>query len=142
VKAGPASIALLVSLAGCGTIQQKVTPIALSGSQPREICVVENPSARVSFLDAYKDALAKRNLTVRMLPPGTAVGACPLTTTYAATWRWDLALYLSYANLKVYRNSHLEGEALYDAEQAKADTKKFIHADVKIQELTDQLFPG
>jgi hypothetical protein len=137
-----AFITILLSLTGCGTIEQKVRPVALSSDEPREICVVETPDAHHEFLPSYKSALTKKGMTVRVLPAGAAVGACPLTTTYEAKWQWDLALYLSYANLKVYRNNHLEGEALYDATRGGTKTEKFTNAEAKIQELTDQLFPG
>jgi len=141
MKAGSAPILIMLLIAGCGTIEQKVKPITLSGTEAREICVIENTSVRKDFLTAYRDALSRRNLTVRVLPPETAVGSCPLTSTYTANWRWDLALYLAFADLKVYRNGRLEGEAVYDSLQAGAKTSKFINAGMKIQELTDQLFP-
>jgi hypothetical protein len=143
MKAALASIAILLSLTGCvGTIEQKVQPVALSGNEPREICLIENAAVHHEFLASYKKALSKRNLAVRLLPPGTALGGCPLMTTYDAKWTWDLALYLYYANLKVYHNNRLEGEALYDAAKGGTKTEKFINAETKIQELTDQLFPG
>lgn len=144
MKSGLAVVTILLSLAGCagGIIEQNVKPVTLSASEPREVCLVENPAVSQGFLESYKAALAKRNLTIRMLPPGTPVNTCPLTLTYTANWRWDLALYLAYANLKVYRNGNLEGEALYDGMKAALDTAKFIKADAKIQELTDRLFPG
>jgi len=143
VKAGSAYIAILFSLAGCGgTIEEKVQPVSLSSSDPREICVIENSDVRHEFLEAYSRALSGKGLTVRMLPAETSVGSCPLTSTYAANWRWDLALYLAYANLKVYRNSRLVGEAMYNSLNAAANTDKFINATSKIQKLTDQLFPG
>ena len=141
MKTRVTSLLIVLSLAACGTIEQKVKPVAFSAGEPREICVVENPSVTENFLAAYKNALSKRNLAVRMLPQGLAVDTCPLTSTYTANWRWDMALYLAYANLKVYRNGRLEGEALYDGLKAGLDTDKFIHAEAKIQELTNQLFP-
>jgi hypothetical protein len=143
VKAGSAVVAILLSLAGCGgIIEQNVKPVTFAAGESREVCLIENPAVSEGFLDAYKSALSKRNLTIRMLPQGSALTACPLTLTYTANWRWDLALYLAYANLKVYRNGNLDGEALYDGMKAALDTGKFIKADAKIQELTDRLFPN
>jgi len=142
MKAARVSILMMLSLVGCGSISQKVQPVALSGSEAREICVVENSDVKHEFLASYTGALARKGFSVRVLPQGTAPGACPLTTTYDAKWQWDLALYLSFALLKVYHNNRLEGEALYDATQAKMKTDKFIKAEMKIQELTNQLFPG
>jgi hypothetical protein len=131
----------LLPLAGCGTISQDVKPIALSASEPREICVVEDTAVRAEFRDAYKDALSGKGFTVRVLPNGSPVSSCPLTTTYLASWQWDLELYVSYIDLKVYRNDRLEGEAVYDAKEAAANTNKFVNARGKVEELTNQLFP-
>jgi len=133
---------LILSLAGCGSIQQQSQPVSHSANEPREICVIEDPTVRASFLDTYKTDLSQKGFTVRVLPQGTAVDACPLTSTYEAHWRWDLALYLAYADLKVYRNGRLDGEALYDAKSAMLNLDKFIDAGNKIQELTNQLFPS
>jgi hypothetical protein len=142
VKARSTCIAILVLLVGCGTIEEKVQPVTLSGSDPREICVIENSDVRHEFLEAYSSALSSKGLTVRMLPAGASVGSCPLTSTYTANWRWDLALYLAYANLKVYRSSRLVGEAMYNSLDAAGNTDKFINARLKVQKLADQLFPG
>ncbi len=142
MRAWPAtSITMLLVLSAC-TIQQQVHPVSVSASQAREICVVETTSVREHFLDAYSNALTDKGLKVRVLPEGSPLNTCPLTSTYAAKWQWDLALYLSYASLKVYRNGHLDGEALYDGTGAGLNANKFIKAEAKVRELTDQLFPN
>jgi hypothetical protein len=126
-------------LAGCA-ITQKVTPVeSLSG---REICVVVNPAvSQPGFLSAYTRALNERGYTVRELPPGASVNDCPITSTYTANWRWDLALYMAFADIKVYRDGTQVGQAVYDAMQGGANMSKFIKGDAKISELVDQLFP-
>ena len=130
-----------VLLAGCGSIQQVVKPVVSSSSEPRDICVIDNPAVRESFLAAYRKALSERGFAVRTLPAGSSVASCPLTSTYTANWRWDLALYLAYTNLKVFQSGQLGGEALYDSMGAGASTSKFVNAEEKIRELTSQLFP-
>jgi hypothetical protein len=126
-------------LVGCA-ITQKVTPVeSLSG---KEICVVVNPAvSQPGFLTAYTRALNERGYTVRELPPGASVNDCPITSTYTANWRWDLALYMAFADIKVYRDGTQVGQAVYDAMQGGANMSKFIKGDAKISELVDQLFP-
>jgi hypothetical protein len=138
VKIRLALIATLLSLGGC-SIEQKIKPITIAGVEPREICIIENPAVHEDFLDVYKRALAQKGLMVRLLPEGTEVNACPLTSTYTARWQWDLALYLTFTDLRVYRNGRLAGEAVYDAQNGAANISKFIDAKTKIQELTSQL---
>ena len=126
-------------LAGCA-ITQKVTPVeSLSG---KEVCVVVNPAvSQPGVLTAYTRALNERGYTVRELPPGASVNDCPITSTYTANWRWDLALYMAFADIKVYRDGTQVGQAVYDAMQGGANMSKFIKGDAKISELVDQLFP-
>ena len=133
--------AAAVFLAGCGSIEQVVKPVAMSNDDSREICVIENSAVRKNFSEAYAAALSERGFKVRMLPAGASVRECPLTSTYTANWRWDLAMYMAYANIKVYRSGQLEGEALYDALRPGLTTSKFIDASQKIRELTAELFP-
>ena len=50
-----------------------------------------------------------------------------------------MALYISYANIKIFIQGQLDGEALYDATRGGANMGKFIDAEVKIRELVNQL---
>jgi hypothetical protein len=133
--------ALLVSfgLAGCA-IHQTVRPV--EKVEGRQICLIENPAVRASFVEAYKRSLASKGYAVRQLPPSAAITECPVTSTYSANWRWDLALYMAYAEIKVYSNGRPVGEAKYDSQRGGGNMNKFIDADRKIQELVNQLFPG
>ena len=77
-----------------------------------------------------------------MLDPDAGIRACPLLTTYTANWRWDLALYMAYAELTVFRDGNEIGKATYDALMGGGRMDKFIKADEKVRELVSQLFPG
>ena len=113
----------------------------LSSTDQREICVIENTDVRHEFLEDYENALSNKGFTVRTIPEGSAVNTCPITTMYKAEWQWDFVWYLAYTNLKVYRNNHLEGRAFYNSRTGGGNMDKFIKAEKKIQELTNQLFP-
>ncbi|MDB5753391.1 MAG: hypothetical protein JWP65_3812 [Ramlibacter sp.] len=126
-------------LSGCA-IHQNVR--AVEGLSERQICVIENPAVRAGFLNAYRQALGSKGYTVRQLPAGAATTDCPVTSTYTANWRWDMALYMAYAEINVYRAGQKVGEAKYDAMSGGANLNKFIAGDKKIQELVHQLFPG
>lgn len=91
---------------------------------------------------AYARSLSQKGYTVRQLPSGAAVTECPVTSTYTANWRWDLALYMAFADIKIYSNGKLAGHALYDALSGGANMNKFIKGEEKIAELVDQLFPA
>jgi hypothetical protein len=133
-----ACMSLAVVTAGCA-IQQTVKPV--QGIQGREICVIENRAVRAGFIDAYRRSLASRGYVVRLLPASATTTDCAVTSTYNATWRWDLALYMAVAEIRVYSAGRQVGEARYDSEGGSAALAKFIDAEKKIEELVSQLFP-
>lgn len=131
---------LLLSLAGC-VINQTVTPVErFEGTQ---ICVVINPAvSQPGFLATYTRVLGDKGYAVKQLPPGSAYTECPVISTYTANWRWDLGLYMEFADIKVYNKGRQTGQAVYDARGGGANMGKFIKGEEKITELVNQLFPG
>ena len=133
-------LAAIASLfAGCA-IHQRVTPA--ERFEARQICIVDNPAVKNGFLESYREALTKKGYEVRVLPASAALNECPVISTYSANWRWDLAMYMAYAEIKIYNNTKPSGEAVYDATHGGGNMGKFISADKKIVELVNQLFPG
>lgn len=126
-------------LTGCA-ITQNVTPV--SRPLQREICVIENPDVRPGFLTAYSGALTEKGLQPRTVERTSPLNVCPLTSRYIANWRWDMALYMAFAELTVYENGAEIGKATYDSMRGGANFGKFIDADKKVKELVDQLFPA
>src|SRR5471030_1424953 len=128
-----------LALSGCA-IEQTVKPVEHFAD--KQVCVIDNPAVREGFVESYKRALAAKGYEARQLPATASIVECLITSTYTANWRWDLAMYMSCADIKVYNNGKPIGEALYDAQHAGGNMGKFINADHKITELVDQLFPG
>lgn len=136
-------ITLLAAVAaissGCA-IQQTVKPVERFAD--KTVCIIDNPAVREGFLIAYKQALEAKGFAAQKIAADASIIQCPITSTYTANWRWDLAMYMAYANIKVYNNGKPIGEAIYDAKSGGMNTAKFISADTKIKELVDQLFPA
>ena len=129
----------VVLLTGCA-IHQNVRPVdAVSDTQ---VCIINNPSVRPSVMAAYKTVLANKGYAVRELPESAAITECRVTSTYRANWRWDLAMYMHYAEFRVFVDGKEKGLAVYDATHGGGNMGKFIDADKKIAELINQLFPG
>jgi hypothetical protein len=128
-------------LLGACAIHQNVTPVASLDS--KQICVVVNPKVfNEGFLKSFEGALSRKGFEVKELPEASSLIECPVVTTYTANWYWDLAMYMNYAEIKVYSNAKPVGEAIYDSRHGSANLGKFIKADVKINELVNQLFPA
>lgn len=132
-------MALAVGLASC-SIQQKASPVLQLAS--KEICVVENSAVRNDFLGSYVRALQSKGFLVRVLAPYSDPRTCPLTSTYVARWSWDFKPYLSDAKIMVYRDGGLAGSAEYNSKSGGFRLDKWIDADAKTVELTNELFPG
>jgi hypothetical protein len=133
-----AAVLFAVANSGC-SIKQSVKPVDFSG-QPMEVCILKNEDVREGFLEAYTSALNAKSVQVKLLPETASLNECPTTSTYTARWAWDLALYMKYAEIKVYRSAALIGEAVYDATWGGGRLDKFINAENKIRELVHELF--
>ena len=128
-----------LALLGCA-IHQRVEPVPRLES--REICIVNNPNVREGFLAAYQGALTAKGLQTKLLDQSAPPDACPLTSTYTANWRWDLAFYMAFADITVFSNGKKVGRAVYDSLGGGGNLSKFINAEEKIKELVDLLFPS
>ena len=135
---------ILVSavLAGCA-INQTVEPF--KGPAPNEICIIENPDVRPGVLAEYRKTLEEFGYRVRVLPENGHITDCMITSSYVARWSWDwfwtAGAYMSLAEIKVYKQGQLAGEARYDSTGGVANPKWIIHAAPKIRELVTELFP-
>jgi hypothetical protein len=128
----------IVVLSGCA-IHQTVKPMeAFAG---KEVCLIENPKVKPGFLDAYRRTLMTKGYAVKQLAKDAAPDTCPITSMYSANWRWDMAMYMSYAEITVFKYGVPSGKATYDATRGGGNMNKFIEADKKITELVDSLFP-
>ena len=131
-------LAVLVA-SGC-SITQTVDPVGNLATS--EVCIIESPQVREGFLPELKNALQIKNAQVHVLDSGATTSSCPVVLTYIARWKWDLAMYMSYAEINVYRDGQAVGKALYDATSGGGRMDKFIDAEPKIRELVNELFPS
>jgi hypothetical protein len=137
----PFILAVTFLASGC-SIMQTVTPAELSSEITPEICLIPAEGLREGFNTTYENLLKDKGFHTRQIPPGSSPSSCPLSTTYIGTWSWDMAIYMSYANIRVYQYGEEVGQAEYDSRWGGGRViDKFINAEKKITELTNQLFP-
>ncbi len=131
-------LAPLLLLVGC-TIVQEVEPLSIA--PPEEICIIENASVQRSFLDALVTSVQARGYAVSLQASESDTMICPVSVTYSASWLWDLAMYMAYAEITAFEDGLPVGRALYDSRGGGGNTSKFIVAEEKIDELVQALFP-
>jgi len=131
-------LTLISLLSGCA-IHQTIEPA--SSIVNGEICIIENPDVRESFLEIYRRELEKKGFQTRVIPATSTHFDCPQVSRYTANWRWDFALYMAFAEISIYEDGKRVGRVVYDSLQGDLNLGKFVHGETKIVELVSQLFP-
>ena len=132
--------ATVVTLSACA-ITQDVTPSEVD-KRAQELCLVRNSEVvQGGFHDVYARVLENKGFKIRTLPDKSASTSCPLVATYEAIYRWDLAIYLARADLRIWADGREAGRAVYDSLSGGGNMNKFIRTEPKLTELVDQLFP-
>ena len=126
-------------LSGCA-IKQEIR--AVGALESPQVCIVSNPAVRQTFSEALARSLKGRGYEPRMLEANSSITSCPVVLTYSANWRWDLALYMAYAEIRVFKAGQESGSAIYDSTRGGGNMGKFIDAEKKVGELTAQVFPA
>ena len=102
------------------------------------LCVLRNPRVEMAaFLPELESQLNARGIKT-LVYDESLPDACSHRMEYAATWRWDLALYLYSADLRVFDRETIVGRAIYVA--TKISPTKFGSTSAKLSELLNQLF--
>ena len=132
-------LAVGAMMSGCA-ITEVVQPVADLNTE--QVCIIEAPAVRPGFLTEYVRQLERKGYRVLALKEGSAKNACEVTSTYLARWSWDLALYMSLAEINVYRYGRVVGSARYDSRKGGGRVfEKFIDAETKIEKIVGELFP-
>jgi hypothetical protein len=104
-----------------------------------EICIRENPEVLMDgFLPNLIEEIERKGIRARVYQD-SAPADCSYTMIYTANWNWDMAMYLSYAHIVLYREGTKIGEATFDARLAGLDLSKFASAESKIDPLIAEL---
>lgn len=127
---------VVLALSGC-SITKSVTPVKTPMSR---LCIAHNPDV---LMDGFHPELEKQiqdhGIQTKSYT-GPHPNDCSHRLQYTANWRWDMAMYLVYAELRVYDRSGLVGSATYDAYRGGGRPDKFGRTAEKLRPLVDELF--
>jgi hypothetical protein len=123
-------------LGGCA-ISQNVDQAHIPNAA--KLCVIENDRVREGFLPELLGVLDEKGINYVVTDKHVARNGCEWTLTYTARWSWDITIYMSYAEIKVFRNGILDGKAIYDSTSGSFNMNKFIDSEPKIRELVEEL---
>lgn len=126
----------LTLLSGC-SISTTVKPVQ---QQISKLCIKNNPSLFMEgFLPEIKKQIEQKEIPTQVVDKYEK-NNCPQILEYTANWRWDIVMYLYYAELKVYEDNQLLGLAVYDAKWGGARLDKFGTTSGKVEPLINELF--
>lgn len=128
---------LVLVLTGC-SITTSVKPVG--EGKVTGLCIKKNPRVHMEgFLPELEVQIRSHGVATRTFESELPAD-CRQHMEYTANWKWDMAMYLEYAELRVYENSNLIGEAIYNARMGGANMSKFGHTKEKLKPLVDELF--
>lgn len=123
----------LVAVAGCTKVH--IVKVAQTGNDL--ICIVDNPSERPAFRDAYERTIQARGYKTRVVSDAKV---CQVSTTYSSRMGYSgWGPYLSDVDLKVFSGDNLIGSAKYHAPNVPTSHGKFEN---KIGDLVDEMLPS
>lgn len=125
---------------GC-TITHNVEPV-VADTVIEKIYVKDNPQAHM------KELVNELVAQIEMLGFASEkfAGNRPIDAThhmeYTANWAWDMAMYLTFFEAKLYAGETLIGEVSYDARKGGGNMGKFGKTGEKIEPLLTELLAG
>lgn len=122
---------------GC-TISQNVTPVE-TGTSIEKIYVKNNQQVHMKELvnevvTQVKDLGFESESYDGVRPTGALH-----YITYTGNWQWDVAMYLTYFQAKLYEDGKVLGEVEYDARSGGGNMGKFGRTAEKIRPLLTEL---
>ncbi|MCG8591591.1 MAG: Sbal_3080 family lipoprotein [Proteobacteria bacterium] len=141
VHRGLASLAIgsatAVLLVGCTSIQ--VQPLDRSLS-PSLVCIQHNPKVQVAdFVDVLQAGFERHRIPTQVFE-GDLPASCEFVLTYTALRSWDLATYLSHAELYLDRNGERVASAEYHLRgKGGYSLMKYQGTEQKMTPVIDQL---
>jgi hypothetical protein len=124
-------------LAGCA-INQSVKPVGATAMA--EVCIKNNPAVMMAdFLKELRSQLEAKGIRTSTFD-GERPDRCRHHLEYTANWRWDFAMYMAFADLRVHEDGLLVGQATYDALGGGMNLGKFGSTSEKMKRLVEPLF--
>ena len=102
--------AVLLQATACTSISVKPVP---SDENMTHVCIKENPKVIVSgFVTAVEDHFEKHLITTEVFSAKKPEN-CEYTLEYTALQSWDFTTYMTYAELRLYKENKRVGYAEY-----------------------------
>tara|TARA_R110000868_G_scaffold34506_2_gene124665 strand:+ start:3260 stop:3691 length:432 start_codon:yes stop_codon:yes gene_type:complete len=132
------TLVLIGALLSACAINKKIEPVTQTGIE--SVCIKQNPAVTMDAFEPLLQRLIEEQGIKTDVYAGEKPAGCRVNVEYTARWRWDLAMYLFYAQIRVFDQSGQIGLAEYDAMMGGANLGKFGTTEEKVTPLVRQLF--
>lgn len=131
------ALVLLLSMASGCSINQKIEPVPKKIST---LCVEKNDDIFMSdYLGTLEKELASLKVDSKTVAPSES-SKCNDVLRYKANWKWDMTMYLQYANFSVFEGDNRIGYGEYNAVGGGLNMNKFGDTEEKIKPILAELF--
>lgn len=128
----------LLTLVACTVVEVK--PIDRVAHDIDKICIEQNDAVKpAGFLPMLEGSFASHGIATERYH-GKPSDSCEYTATYVAHWNWDIAVYLTDAEVVIRRGGEEVGRAVYHLRnKGGLDMGKWSSAESKMQPVMDKL---
>lgn len=130
--------ALLTTACAAPRFSGNSIPNELSIERP-EVVLIENSKTRDGLKQAIEAWLKKNGYKYAVVSDDSKHDHEKISIEYVGFWRWDLALYLSAAEIEAFHQGQRVGKVSYKAPNS-LNTKKFSNAEQRIHYMLEILF--
>jgi len=144
MKPAALAIRLLMPVIGLGTLggctSVKVQPVTAS-NRIEHICIQDNPKVQVGdFVQVMQEGFRKHGITSQLVRETVPAG-CYYTSTYTARRTWDMAMYMTDAQIDIQKDGVQIASANYHLKgKGGLSLNKWAGTREKILPVIDQLF--
>lgn len=136
----PTAILAALFASGCA-ISQEVEPVP-ERQAIEKVYVEHNPDVHMEELNDSLVGMFEDMGIESELYRGTRPADAEHHLEFTANWTWDIAMYLTYFDARLYEQEQLIGTAEYDARRGGGRPDKFGPTEEKIRPLMQELITG
>jgi len=131
---------LLLFLSGCAAPRFDGSSIDKSATpETSEVEVVMNTATRSGFLEAIEEWLSHNGYNYIIVPDNAEHQLDKITLEYFGRWSWDLAIFLSEAEITAFHQGQRVGHVQYRAPNT-INPGKFGEGSQRVHYMMDVLF--
>lgn len=129
-------------MSGCCLIKHEANPLK-EPTSVNNIVIIKDETTREGYLDAVKDWLTRNDYKFKVVEAGKVKRSEEeWIMNYVGVWRWDMSIFLSKSEIKMFNKGKEVGNATYSVvgDQWSLNLSKWRSAEKTIHRMLDELF--